>query len=129
MSTRTTSSVKGISCSQSVDDPFGMRAAWERNRLRLLKHKKKRNDRDRALGWPVPKELRQRVETAFACCEYCGVVPSDGITIDRIVPGAKGGRYEPTNITGACFRCNTQKCAKDFIGPVRTLVDMEARGA
>ena len=104
-----------------------LQEAWARQSERLKKHRKKRIERDKLLGWPVPKAMRRRIEESFCVCEYCGLAPWAGITIDRIVPGARGGRYDPDNMTGACIRCNTQKCAKDFVGPVRSLADMEVQ--
>ncbi len=75
-----------------------------------------------------PKELKRRVRAAFAGCEYCGrpADPWQFLTVDRIVPGSAGGRYTPTNVTGACWRCNSNKGAGAFIGPVRSLAIMEA---
>lgn len=76
-----------------------------------------------------PKPLKRRIKAAFSHCEYCGR-PADKwqyLTVDRIVPGAAGGRYDPANITGACMRCNFDKGSGDFVGPVRSLLVMEAR--
>mgnify|MGYP001589213289 CR=1 FL=1 len=76
-----------------------------------------------------PKQLKRRVKAAFAGCEYCGR-PADQwnyLTVDRIIPRASGGRYTPRNITGACWRCNADKGASSFVGPVRSLMVMEAR--
>lgn len=44
-------------------------------------------------------------------CRYyrCGQVLTDEtLTVDRIVPGCKGGRYVRSNIRPACARCNSE---------------------
>jgi hypothetical protein len=45
-----------------------------------------------------------------ACrCYRCGVLLTvDTVTIDRIVPGAKGGTYRRSNIRPACGSCNSE---------------------
>lgn len=101
--------------------------AWAREKARLKANKKKRMERDKGLGWPVPAALRRRVVVSFGVCEYCGCTPRHALTIDRIIPGARGGTYVADNITGACAPCNTMKRDRDFIGPVRSLADMEGR--
>lgn len=46
-------------------------------------------------------------------CHYCGELVDDvSITVDRIVPGAEGGRYVRSNIRPACSKCNTREGAK-----------------
>jgi len=43
-------------------------------------------------------------------CFYCSVPLSyEMITIDRIVPGSKGGRYIRNNIRPACQSCNVAR--------------------
>ncbi len=39
-------------------------------------------------------------------CQYCG---EHGNTIDHIVPRARGGRHEWTNVATACVPCNQKK--------------------
>jgi 5-methylcytosine-specific restriction endonuclease McrA len=42
-------------------------------------------------------------------CYRCGVLLDDTtVTVDRIVPGCKGGTYKRANIRPACGRCNSQ---------------------
>jgi 5-methylcytosine-specific restriction endonuclease McrA len=45
-----------------------------------------------------------------ACrCYRCGVLLTyDTLTVDRIVPGCKGGRYVRNNIRPACSACNSE---------------------
>lgn len=41
----------------------------------------------------------------------CGATSHLGhwrLTVDRIIPGAKGGRYRRNNIRPACSRCNSE---------------------
>lgn len=46
-------------------------------------------------------------------CHFCGELVDDStITVDRIVPGADGGRYTRDNIRPACSGCNTLEGAK-----------------
>jgi 5-methylcytosine-specific restriction endonuclease McrA len=45
----------------------------------------------------------------LARCYRCGtLLGDDNITVDRIVPGAKGGTYRRTNIRPCCARCNSE---------------------
>lgn len=42
-------------------------------------------------------------------CYRCGaVLDSQTVTVDRIIPGAKGGTYHRNNIRPACGRCNSE---------------------
>lgn len=85
--------------------------------------------------WLATLALRERARAAFrGICEYCGRRPwqrkgyynARTETLDRIVPGARGGTYTASNVTFACLCCNQAKSARDFIGPVRSLAIMEA---
>ena len=43
-------------------------------------------------------------------CQYCGTTPgSSHLTFDHVLPRARGGRTEWTNIVTACTRCNAHK--------------------
>jgi hypothetical protein len=46
----------------------------------------------------------------IACrCYRCGcLLTIDTVTVDRIVPGCKGGTYRRTNIRPACGGCNSE---------------------
>lgn len=91
-------------------------------------------DRHR-VGRFATSAFKVRVRNAFGHrCEYCGRAEPANPTIqqimnvDRIMPGAEGGRYVPANVTCACRSCNSQKRdRREFCGPVRTLAIMEAR--
>ncbi len=63
----------------------------------------------------VELESGLRVEAAFgsgipACrCYRCGVLLTvDTVTVDRIIPGCKGGTYRRNNIRPACGPCNSE---------------------
>lgn len=45
-----------------------------------------------------------------ACrCYRCGkLLTVDTVTVDRIIPGCKGGTYRRTNIRPACGLCNSE---------------------
>jgi hypothetical protein len=45
----------------------------------------------------------------LACrCYRCGVLlTADTVTVDRIIPGCRGGTYRRENIRPACGRCNS----------------------
>lgn len=58
-------------------------------------------------GWPT---------LGIVLCWRCGVpllqdedpdAPGQAVTVDRIVPGCRGGRYTRDNIRPACAPCNT----------------------
>lgn len=42
-------------------------------------------------------------------CYYCGL--RCDLVIDHVIPLAKGGRHAIGNLVGACWHCNSQKCA------------------
>lgn len=46
-------------------------------------------------------------------CYRCGLVlTASTVTVDRIIPGAKGGTYRRNNIRPACATCNSATGAK-----------------
>jgi 5-methylcytosine-specific restriction endonuclease McrA len=60
------------------------------------------------------RELRKtrwwREKTAAGLCEYCGrKFKPDELTMDHIVPMARGGRSAKNNIACACKECNNKK--------------------
>lgn len=64
----------------------------------------------------IPQKLRKQViSDAQECCEYCQTqqcVIGMPLVIDHIVPRAKGGKSDRTNLAAACYRCNEFKGAK-----------------
>ena len=46
-------------------------------------------------------------------CYRCGrLLTARTVTVDRIVPGCRGGRYVRNNIRPACAKCNSETGAK-----------------
>lgn len=46
-------------------------------------------------------------------CQYCGIKPAkEELTIDHIVPRARGGKSEWENVVLACQKCNSRKGSK-----------------
>lgn len=46
-------------------------------------------------------------------CYRCGdLLNDDTLTIDRVKPGCRGGKYYPDNIRPACGKCNSSEGAK-----------------
>ena len=42
-------------------------------------------------------------------CYRCGVLLLEStLTVDRIIPGCRGGKYVRSNIRPACARCNSE---------------------
>jgi hypothetical protein len=59
-------------------------------------------------GWPA---------VGVVCCAFCAVpllqdpdpdAAGQSVTVDRIVPGCRGGRYVQGNIRPACGPCNSE---------------------
>lgn len=87
--------------------------ARERNKAREL----------RGSGW-----WRQQV--AQGVCHYCGErVGSEALTMDHVVPVARGGRSTRGNVVPACKRCNSEKrCltpAEQILNELDMGLDME----
>ncbi len=60
------------------------------------------------------RELRQtqwwKRRLAKGVCGYCGhAFPAKELTMDHIVPVARGGRSTKGNVLPACKECNTKK--------------------
>ncbi len=60
------------------------------------------------------REMRQtqwwKRKCALGICHYCGSrVPARELTMDHIVPIARGGKSTKGNVAPACKTCNTQK--------------------
>jgi hypothetical protein len=54
-------------------------------------------------------EIHQMVPQPTCRCYRCGcLLTVDTVTVDRIIPGCKGGKYRRDNIRPACGRCNSE---------------------
>jgi 5-methylcytosine-specific restriction endonuclease McrA len=63
-------------------------------------------------------------------CQYCGAQPgASKLTFDHVVPRARGGRTEWTNIVTACVPCNARKADRTPEQARMTLVRVPARPA
>lgn len=75
-------------------------------------------DRERRKAW-----LMQNWESnvlGFVRCYRCGAkLSSATVTIDRIIPGARGGRYTRNNIRPACKFCNSATAYKACVYKVK----------
>jgi len=56
-------------------------------------------------------------------CAYCG--STEDLTIDHIVPLARGGAHSPNNLTVACLGCNCSKGTKDLEEWLRSKEQLE----
>ena len=53
-----------------------------------------------------------KMELPKACC-YCG--STENLTMDHLIPKAKGGKDTGDNVVWACKQCNSSKGAKDLL--------------
>jgi len=73
--------------------------------------------RERAKARDLRKSRWWSNKVAVGVCYYCDEkVGRDGLTMDHLVPLARGGRSTRDNIVCACKTCNTKK---------KTLLPME----
>lgn len=57
----------------------------------------------------VPGRWGSRSRVAACRCYRCGeLLTFETVTVDRIVPGCRGGRYVRNNIRPACAACNSE---------------------
>ena len=63
---------------------------------------------------PIPPEVRKYVfERDRYQCKSCGKTKLDTqLTIDHIIPLARGGQNDISNLQTLCFTCNLQKTDK-----------------
>lgn len=67
------------------------------------------NSRDRAARRAYLVKVFASNQPGFVRCYRCGwLMYPDEITVDRIVPGCKGGTYRRNNIRPACSQCNSE---------------------
>ncbi|MFT4081158.1 MAG: HNH endonuclease [Nocardioides sp.] len=57
----------------------------------------------------IPRQCPHWLSVPACRCYRCGeLLTVDTVTVDRIVPGCKGGTYRRNNIRPACQRCNSE---------------------
>lgn len=67
------------------------------------------NSRDRAARRAYLLRVYESNVPGHCRCYRCGwLLYNETLTVDRIVPGAKGGRYVRSNIRPACAGCNSE---------------------
>jgi len=93
---------------RKTNDPEGFRVS-----KRLDKAKRRAAGSLTAVEWHSIKRLYN-----FRCA-YCGKKGKD-LTMDHVVPVAKGGKTERENIVPACMTCNNRKKTKK--APVHQMV-------
>ena len=73
------------------------------------RHMRKERERARALR----KSSWWKEQLAKGLCHYCGkTFPPDQLTMDHIIPVARGGTSDRSNVVPACFDCNQKKSAQ-----------------
>ena len=82
-----------------IDDGFGFSGVDDAT---IRKERSKARDLRRTNWWK--NKIAQR------CCYYCGnETPMDELTMDHIVPLARGGRSTKNNLVASCKECNNLK--------------------
>jgi len=56
-------------------------------------------------------------------CKYCGLAPPDCVlVVDHVVPVARGGTNERTNLAAACHDCNAGKHASELVTDINDAI-------
>lgn len=68
-----------------------------------------------------------RQQTAAGVCHYCGKkVGAENLTMDHVIPVARGGKSVKSNVVPACHACNQ---SKRFLTPAeQILAELEQQG-
>ena len=67
-----------------------------------------RREREKARRLRTSSWWRRRLQRGV--CAYCGgTFPADDLTMDHVVPVARGGRSVKGNVVASCKPCNTRK--------------------
>ena len=66
--------------------------------------------RERNKGRDLRRSRWWQNRLARGICHYCnGTFPPDELTMDHLVPVARGGKSTPGNVVPACRDCNSRK--------------------
>jgi 5-methylcytosine-specific restriction endonuclease McrA len=66
--------------------------------------------RERNKGRDLRRSRWWQNRLARGICHYCnGTFPADELTMDHLVPVARGGKSTPGNVVPACRDCNSRK--------------------
>jgi len=81
------------------------------------KHRKREREKARQLR--KSRWWQQKLDAGI--CHYCaGEFPKEELTMDHIVPVARGGRSNKGNVVVACKACNNEK---SYQTPVDMIID------
>jgi len=94
---------------------FLERVAWYANKydcsIEEAEKRVKERKRLKNLIWVKSRKLRKYVENRDGKkCQFCGC--GDNLTLDHIIPVAKNGTAEASNLRLLCQPCNNKKGAK-----------------
>jgi 5-methylcytosine-specific restriction endonuclease McrA len=84
---------------------------WRKNnpeRVRILHRNRRFKKRNAGNGWNADQEIELFFNYGNICA-YCGK-KFNKLTVDHIIPIAKGGIHEIENAVPACIHCNSSKC-------------------
>lgn len=63
------------------------------------------------------RELKNKLLKRGSICKICGnKMSADKLTLDHIIPLAKGGTWEMSNLQLACYQCNQEK-SDNYVDP------------
>ena len=105
-----------LSHRDGINGPVFMETLRVRNRRYAQTHRAQKNDanheyRARLAGVAstATAEHEKAIKAAYkGRCAYCGRKPKQ-LTIDHVIPLAKGGSHIPENLVPACKPCNSAK--------------------
>jgi len=103
--------------SENID---AVRAEWrfrtlvfrKNNKEKVYSYALKRRSLASRVGAATSEQIKRLLGAANNICGYCGK-PTASITIDHIIPVARGGSGGIKNLFPACKSCNSQKHAKE----------------
>lgn len=95
------------------------RKEWDREYMKDPKNRARhatvmRNRKD-APGSHTAEDISEIYEAQGGRCAYCRKSVGDDYHVDHVIPLAKGGSNDRSNLQICCPRCNSQKQAKDPI--------------
>ena len=96
---------------------------WSRaNRARRNACQRARQYRLETRSWQT-EDFARAQELLGGVCAYCG--SAENLTLDHVVPLARGGAHRIENLVAACKPCNSRKGARDEL-EFRALLALEA---
>lgn len=104
---------RAIKNAWKLQNPEAIKSALERYRLNHLpkmaekSHKRRAKLRGNGVFQVTEKEL---IRLYASPCAHCGTM--ENVTIDHIIPVARGGRHSIGNLQPLCLSCNSSKNAK-----------------